>query len=654
MKYYNYIIMSAKSARNMQKLNENKQTVGSENDKSVLVAKPKRKLVSAKMQPIPIADLPAALGIQLKQTSNEAKQSTRNNKFLAVRKTTSTTNTQDAVTQQNTQSSRSQSRKSSKTQNNRLDRKANSKVTEKTNTKSTALVTTPTTKPAKQSAQTSRTRSAPKTSTRTQTKSTKRQQLVKTKRPYNMKKAPIDYAGIGIGPAKVKKVLMHMAFNPVEHAVRQALKEAEKPSVPKPTSENPNPEQPAQMPVSQLPANFLEVINRAEMDHMNTLRTEYENSYLSKLKETNKERADMYVQARNEAVSKHDESTGMFSLEKFNVSFDSHYYDNFTKFCQENDSYSVDRTDNKKFNQWTRAMALVNKTCTRLSSGVRDVLAAFLDHIVMQYARNGIQNCVNQNLSNLKLRHALLRSGDFNSVVPLDKLVRTFVGYESGHEWLISCQKARDDLREKRENLKKEKVKSESIASTLPDYPDPQYNENFEGYVVEICRSIKTQMAEEQKTAADKAKYLNVKISDDFKKFCSIVVYEAILRVGSHLKETVALKDVKTVNKSLMFHSLRQLCNICGIDFTPIEENMNMRLTKFKSWCEERRKNRGNKTQQATTEQGKTEDTEQVELVDEEQQEDDNDDQDEQVELVDEQDEEQTEEQNDNLTYEDE
>ena len=77
-----------------------------------------------------------------------------------------------------------------------------------------------------------------------------------------------------------------------------------------------------------------------------------------------------------------------------------------------------------------------------------------------------------------------------------------------------------------------------------------------------------------------------------------------------------------------MVHSLRQLCNICGVDFTHMEEDINSRLLRFKKWCEERRETRRNKSaaQPETSKQA-----EQVELV-----ENAEDDQSEQVELVEE------------------
>jgi hypothetical protein len=111
------------------------------------------------------------------------------------------------------------------------------------------------------------------------------------------------------------------------------------------------------------------------------------------------------------------------------------------------------------------------------------------------------------------------------------------------------------------------------------------------------------QLANKQTDADNKLKYHNIKISENFKKFCSILIYEAILRIGEHLKEVVALKSVKTVNETLINHSLQQLCNICGVDFAPIKADMQVRLDKFEVYSAERGQTRRAKRKNAAVKQ---------------------------------------------------
>jgi hypothetical protein len=287
-----------------------------------------------------------------------------------------------------------------------------------------------------------------------------------------------------------------------------------------------------------------------------------------------------------------------FNLRAFNLAYNKSFYDGFAAYCKVKDHYAIDRVvkdkdgkDHERYNQWTRAAALVNKSCIRLSKGVRDILACFLDNLVVQYAHNGTVNCIAEDYSNLKPQHALKPSAGFDERVPLDAFARTLSGYQLALSWIESCRETQDELAETRRKIKKGELEGEASAE-MPDYPDPQYDENFGGYVPDICRSVRMKLADEQKSAADKAKYHNIKTSDHFKKFCSIIIYESILRIGAHLKEVVALKSVKTVSADLMYHTLKQLCNICGVDFAPIQRDMKARLDKFNKQCDDRLKSR--------------------------------------------------------------
>jgi hypothetical protein len=424
------------------------------------------------------------------------------------------------------------------------------------------------------------------------------------RRPFNTEPAPIDKSGIGIGPAKVKKVLMHVAFNPVEFNVRKELIKAEnKPVRPKPTKENPDPAMPEQgptVPINKLPKSVLEIVEQAEKVHREALQTEYEHDQLNAMSEDEKlaykkAKKLAYTEAKKAST---DPDNFKFDLRSFNVSYNKKFYANFKSWCAKNDSYLPGKTitDKKgnvkvRFNEWTRAMALVNKSCIRLSGGVRDILACYLDNFVIQYARNGMINCIASKNSNLQLQHALTLSNDFDERVPLDAFARTFDGYQNALNWIEGCRQTKEERDELKARAKREKTEGK-VDVKLPAYPDPEYDENFGGYVVDICRSVRNQLASSQKSAEAKNQFYNIKISENFKKFCSIIINEAILRIGAHLKEVITLKDVKTVNENIMYHTLRQVSNICGIPFTPVQTDLKTRLEKFELWCAKRRAER--------------------------------------------------------------
>jgi hypothetical protein len=420
----------------------------------------------------------------------------------------------------------------------------------------------------------------------------------KSKRAHNTKPATMDTTGIGIGPARVKAVLMNNALNPVEFAVRNAILQAEnKPRKPKPTPEVPNPELPAQgpqTPIDQLDPAMLAVIRKAELVHENSLRESYERNYISKVMDD--PTRVRYHDERKKAQTTAEENKVEFVLQAFNNTFDKNFYAGYAAYKADNDSYVTGKkfTDAKtnsmyeKFNEWTRATALVNKLCTRLSGNTRNIIACFLDRIVEQYARNGIHNCLLEGRHIVQLRHALAQDEGFASRVPLDPFVQTLSNYSAAIDWLDACRKAKEQARQ-------HKADGEDVTSELPPYPNPEYDYDFEGYVGEICRSVKMQMAESKTTDAEKATYLETSVGHEFKQFCSYVVYEAILRIGSSLRLSVERQGVKTISDTMVNYVLQQIHSVCGIDYTITEKAMTERLNRFNVWRSERKNERRRK-----------------------------------------------------------
>jgi hypothetical protein len=550
---------------------------------STLVA-PKKKLTVAKGE----------ITVVSKKTKKAAKSPRSAAKSPRTSRSPAKTPRSPAKTPRSTKSSPAKSPSKSKT----------SKVVAKTSTKTKKVSKSPT--------KTTKKGGVLKKATKKGGKKTK---VVKPRRPHNLKPAPLDYAGVGIGPARVKKVLTCTALNPREALVRRALLKAEnRPVRPKPTEKNPNPEMPAQgpqTPIDKLAPEILAVVREAEKSHQDSLTEDYEKSIVATYSQ---EKKDAYQELRKAAASKDG-----FNLHAFNVSYDKKFYDGFAAYCVENDSYMLGRKfiDNKtkesyeKYNQWTRATALVNKLCTRLSSETRNILAAYLDNLVIQYASNGIYNCIQEGRSIVQLRHALTPNEGFDERVPLDAFARTLSNYQLALNWLDNCREIREDARRMKE-------KGDEVQVDMPEYPNPDYDEDFDGYAVDICRSVRISMAESQTVAAVKKQYLDASISSDFKRFCSFLIYEAILRVGAVLKSEVALGNVKTVSEKLMYHALRQIHNSCGIDFESVQKDLEERLKKFDKWREERREARKNRKNKAAEDADADEDAEDAEESEEE------------------------------------
>jgi hypothetical protein len=427
--------------------------------------------------------------------------------------------------------------------------------------------------------------------------------VVKSKRPHNVKPTALDTAGICVGPARVRSVLMHQSLNPREYQVRLAIADAEnKPVRTKPTEEEPNPPEPEQGPqvnIEDMDANSLAVIHEAEYVHERTIREGYEREVL---KEMNTNDKTAYLTARKKANSGSEDQTE-FDLQAFNVAHDPKFYNtkvtvktgngakttdvvykNYTEYAAGTDSYVV----GDKYNQWSRASTLVNKLTIRLSGNTRYIVAAFLDRIVEQYAYNGITHCLEENRHIVQLRHALTQTDGFDTRVPLDRFIKTFSNYGIGLDWIDACKDVRDQVKQLR-------AEGKEVEFEYPSFPDMGYTAKFDEYVGEICRSVKMYLAEAQTDEEARDRYLNTSVSRAFKRFCSNIIYEAILRIGAFLRRTVQRANVKTISDAMVHYALEQVHNVCGMDFDPAALVMAARLAKFEEHRQTRKEERRRK-----------------------------------------------------------
>ena len=100
----------------------------------------------------------------------------------------------------------------------------------------------------------------------------------------------------------------------------------------------------------------------------------------------------------------------------------------------------------------------------RLSQGTRDILAAYLDNVVLQYATNAVHNCQASGKTTVKLEHALAELDGFSTRVPLAPWVRTLPSYSYAVSY-ANQQKASvetsDNKAEQKEPVKADQSKLE-------------------------------------------------------------------------------------------------------------------------------------------------------------------------------------------------
>ena len=495
------------------------------------------------------------------------------------------------------------------------------------------------------------------------------------KRIMNTRQANLDKQGIGIAPARVKNVLTCYVLNRREYEVKRALVDAEnKPKKPKPTPENPNPEMPnqgMQIPVARLRPELLEVITTARDYHEQILQDRFEQQWMAKLKE-NEAELERYNLARRQEQKDARKNNVEFKTFDFNSRYDAAYRKSYEKYksqtaedsCRsdyerhvleqmdkdttrkqykearkraraeqgekfdlhkfnlfyDKNFYSGLAAFRKRNNEWAEASELVSKTMVRVSVKTRYELAAFLDQIVVQYVMNGINNCLAENKRIVQLRHALSRGQDFDDVVPLDRFVRSLDCYQQAVSWVEEIQGAR-------EKYKQDKKRDPSATMAEPEYPAPstRHEYTFDGYILDICRSVRMRMAERYPERRDT--YLMLSNAKAFKSFCSNIVYETILRVGNTIKRKVEEGKTKTVSGVLVRSVVGDLHTLCGISPATTFAAIDAALRQYDTWRTQKREENKNKphSQDATAEDA--EEPEEVEDVEENEQESDQEDQ---------------------------
>ncbi len=401
-------------------------------------------------------------------------------------------------------------------------------------------------------------------------------------RVHNTRPTSLDVTGIGIGSARVKQVLSFRSLNPREAQVRAAIiKAANRPKKPKPTKEDPNPEMPEQgkqIPVNELPEGVLSVIRDAEAKHMANLREQYERDYLHNM--------DSKTKAAYQAAKRKASAADNFVLEEFNRSFDPTFYNGLNEYVSTKDCY-VARRDNKHvYDEWDRAMALVNRLCTRLSGNTRYIIASFLDCVIEQFAYNGISNCLAEGKTTVQLRHALHESEMFNEHVPVAPFIKTFKSYGLAQRWFQACELTRKQAEETRASSGKR------VKAKCPAYPTYEDEKDFKKYITDICRSVKMRSAQDTPDPEIRENCLKTNISHEFRAFGVQVVNETILRIGACLRESVERSNVRTISDAMVMHVLKQIHNVCGMDFNAVNETMSRRLALFERYRAERKAER--------------------------------------------------------------
>lgn len=404
----------------------------------------------------------------------------------------------------------------------------------------------------------------------------------KPKRISKVEPSVLEISGICVGPARVKNILADKALNVSESLARDEIRKLAGRTVGdlmiKPR------------PLSSLPAEYAELLAKAESQHLDSLHTAYVNHKMKKLAEADQSSLASLAKFKSEYKGT---PANLAELKQLYSSYAADFYNGYDEFVAANDKLKV----SAEMSEYNRAIALINKCRVRISKNTRFQIASYLDRLITDYIKCAVRSCVLRKKVSIRLEdfYSVHRPENFTFMYSLKAYHETF-------EWI----KRRNEALE----ANKEAADKKKLEYTLRDVDE------FSGYTTELFRYVKNVMSADSTECTALAAKLNERTlnggvpskehvdivrkliltlqnSREAKRFCSYLIYDAICRIGKSLKETVDYEGVKTVSDSMVMHVLRLLHTSHGVDFSKMEAHIQSSLLKFSEVSKKKRSARG-------------------------------------------------------------
>ena len=278
---------------------------------------------------------------------------------------------------------------------------------------------------------------------------------------------------------------------------------------------------------------------------------------------------------------------------------------------------------------WRRANSLVCKLYTRLSGNTRNLVACFLDYLVEQFALNGLHNALLDGEKKVSLEATLRRSDGYLKRTPLYRFAMTFNHFDAANKYLADkvnmdkAKKAAAALAKAQAKLAAHEAKVEASRQAVDgdkdndkhdaksvdksatdkhdaksvksdefrlEYPKSTYEYSFDGYVGTICNNTLVKFANSAKPE-DKEKLMQMSINKEVKQFCANLVYEAIVRIGDSLRDTVESR-AKTISDAMVKNAIRQIHIMTGSQCDAFDKHQAVAMVKFNEIRKSRRDER--------------------------------------------------------------
>ena len=344
-----------------------------------------------------------------------------------------------------------------------------------------------------------------------------------------------DECGFNISLNKIKNIISNNILNKTIFNTLTELKVAMPKTVVKKDKDGiETKEEFLGIPISNL-SNTTQSIVKEAID--NYLEVQFDDVGRSRIKAMTVEQKELYKTAKN--TYKENLSNDVeFKLDTFNQSYDKTFYSAF-------DKTKLLQTDN----EWQFAIEKISKLKNRFSNSARTILSMICEYLMEQVIQTSVSNCLDEKKKSVQISH--LHSTK-TSELPLFKLLVNLDMY----------------------NLSK--TYTDSTEFNVTGVPaNQQYQFRF--FVNETFRKIKKNLVDANQS---------ITISKQYKSFCSALLTDFIMRIGTMMLTEIEHLDIKTVSDCTVNTVIAQYYNVCGVKFLDTDTYVNVLKDKYDTYTQ--------------------------------------------------------------------
>lgn len=399
-------------------------------------------------------------------------------------------------------------------------------------------------------------------------------------RKINSKPVLAKVTGINISPAKVKNIISNFVLNKDAYSALKELKDATPRQIKKTVDGKEVIDDFKGTPVSSLSQSTLDYIKYANECHEKHMKEEYTKTKLASLSVDDRKK---YTAAKASAKSEFDNQEKkkycddeVFDIESFNLSYDAKFYE----------QYESDKKE-PTTDEWRTAIDKVTKLKNRFSTNSRVYLSALVEYLIKQLATNGTVCCVADKKKIIQLSHILDTSKDgFAERFPLYPMIVNLDTFKQAQKYI------KDQAEEKKEPSEQEsKTNTKNVDVFKINDLDLDKQYQFRYYIGESCREVRMDLANENKSEESDV-YNYTSVSKLFKNFCSSLICEFLMRIGSMLEKEINTRGIKTVNDTVIKTVISHYHIVCGVPETDTVEFIKNSTEKYYSYVSDRQQKR--------------------------------------------------------------